>query len=197
MTIRKTALLSLLATLFLCFVSVNESLGQAAKQSDDNQTLKMLLNEVTLLRKTLQRTGMNTYRSQIILERMRAHNEQVVRLTRLLEEAREMMEKTEGTIPRTIEQAKIMESMIQQETDAVKRAQLELEHKDMKSAADRYKALLERQREREQQLAVQLRAEQVKLSEMESRLDALEREIENEVERQRAEEASRDGKKQP
>ena len=39
----------------------------------------------------------------------------------------------------------------------------------------------QRKREREQQLSSQLRAEQAKLTELESRLDGLEREIEAEV----------------
>lgn len=187
----------LLATfLLLCFLSSDTAQAQSTKQPDDNPTLQSLLNEVRLLRKTLQRTGLNAYRSQIILERMRAHNEQVVRLTRMHEDVREDMERIEATIPRFIEQSKLMESRIEQETDWNKRAQLEFEHKERKQAVERYKLRLERQREREQHLSAQLRGEQAKLSELESRLDALEREIESEVERQRAEETTREKKKQ-
>lgn len=179
----------------LCLLSVDPALAQNAKQPDDNRTLLSLLNEVRLLRRTLQRTGLNAYRSQIILERMRAHNEQVVRLTRMLEDVRENIDKIEATIPRFIEQGKLMETHIEQETDPNKRAMLEFEHKEKKQAVERYKQGLERQREREQQLASQLRTEQAKLAELESRLDLLEREIESEIERQRAEDRSQESKK--
>jgi hypothetical protein len=128
---------------------------------------------------------------------MRAHKEEVVRLTRTLEGVRDDIEKVEATIPRFIEQAKLMESRIDQETDANKRAQLEFEQKDKKQAVERYKSGLERQRDRERQLTNQLQAEQTKLSELEGRLDILEREIESEVERQRTEEPAREKKNQP
>jgi predicted nucleic acid-binding Zn-ribbon protein len=167
------------------------------KPPDDNRTIQALLNEVRLLRQTLQRTGLNTYRSQIILDRIRASNEQVVRLTRMLEEVRNEIEKTENTVPRMREQVKILEHHIEQETDVNKRARLELEHKDIKRSIEHYKVRLERLPEREQQLATQLREQQTKLVELESRLDGLEREIENELERQRAEDKAKEGNKQP
>jgi hypothetical protein len=44
---------------------------------------------------------------------------------------------------------------------------------------------------------MQLAAEQAKLAELENRLDVLEREIENEVERQRSEDRSPQGRKRP
>jgi hypothetical protein len=94
------------------------------------------------------------------------------------------------------DQAKMLENMISLEADATKRAQLEFESKERKRDVDRYKTLAERKREREQQLSSQLRAEQAKLTELEGRLDGLEREIEAEVDRQRTEEA-REGKKRP
>jgi hypothetical protein len=193
----KSSVPSLLVTLSIfCSLSGDPALAQNTKQPDDNRTLQSLLNEVRLLRRTLQRTGLNAYRSQIILERMRAHNEQVVRLTRMLEDVRENIDKIEATIPRFIEQGKLMETHIEQETDPNKRAMLEFEHKEKKQAVERYKQGLERQREREQQLASQLRTEQAKLGELESRLDLLEREIESEIERQRAEDRSQESKKE-
>jgi predicted nucleic acid-binding Zn-ribbon protein len=188
----------LLATfIFLCLLFSAPALAQNTKQPDDNPTIQSLLNEVRLLRKTLQRTSLTAYRGQIIFERMRAHKEEVVRLTRTLEGVRDDIEKVEATIPRFIEQAKLMESRIDQETDANKRAQLEFEQKDKKQAVERYKSGLERQRDRERQLTNQLQAEQTKLSELEGRLDILEREIESEVERQRTEEPAREKKNQP
>ena len=91
----------------------------------------------------------------------------------------------------------MLESQSAQEIETSKRTQLEFEIKDRKPEVERYKMLAERKREREQQLSAQLRAEQSKLTELEGRLDALEREIEGEVDRQRTEDASQEGKKRP
>lgn len=96
-----------------------------------------------------------------------------------------------------IEQGKVMENIIEQETDGIKRARLEFEAKDMKRSVDQYKIRLERQREREVQLSTQLRAEQTRLEELEGRLDALEREIQIEIVRQQQEDASQESKKRP
>jgi hypothetical protein len=89
--------------------------------------------------------------------RMGRFNEQVVRLTRALAETREILEKTESTIPRMTEQHKMLESMVEAEVDAVKRARMEFEIKDMKRAVERYKTGLERMKEQEQSQATQLR----------------------------------------
>jgi predicted nucleic acid-binding Zn-ribbon protein len=188
----------LLILMLVCSLAATSAQAQSiTKQADDNRTMQALLNEVRLLRQTLQRTGLNAYRSQIILDRIRASNEQVLRLTRTLEDIRNEVEKTENTIPRMKEQVKVLETHIEQETDANKRARLEFEHKDVKRSIEYYKVRLEQLREREQQLSTQLREQQTKLAELESRLDGLEREIENELERQRAEDKTKEGNKQP
>ena len=172
---------------FLGVLFVSTVPAQTPTSAEDNQTLRTLLGEVRQLRKTMQTTGLNAYRGQIILERIRIANEQVERLAQKLESAREDMEKIERTIPRMEDQSKVMETMIQQETDIAKRARLEFEAKDNKQQMERYKTLLTRAREREQQLSTELRASQTRLTELESRLDLLEREIENEIERLRSE----------
>jgi len=54
--------------IILCFVT-NASAQNEVKTSEPDPTIKSLLNEVRLLRQTLQTTGLNAYRSQILLER--------------------------------------------------------------------------------------------------------------------------------
>lgn len=173
---------------FLPTVSEIQAQGQTSVQpEEESQTIKSLLKEVRLLRQTLQITGLNAYRSQIILERIKINNEQVVRLTRALSDTREQLEKTELTIPRMAEQQKMVESMVEAEADPVKRARMEFEIKDMKRAVERYKTELERLKEREQLQATQLREEQSKLGELETRLQRLEDQIETEIQRLRTE----------
>ena len=183
----KTVLIRAVQVCLLSLVFVSTVPGQTEKPSDENQTMRTLLSEVRALRKTMQTTGLNAYRGQLILERMRLANEQVEKMAQKLEAARDEVEKTERTIPRMEEQSKVMETVLQSETDPGKRARLEFEIKETKLQGERYKVLLTRAREREQQLSTELKANQARLTELESRLDLLEREIENEIERLRSE----------
>jgi chromosome segregation ATPase len=183
----KTVLVRFAHVSFLGVLFVSTAMGQAEKPAEENQTMQGLLSEVRQLRKTMQTTGLNAYRGQIILERMRLATEQVEKMAQKLETARDEVEKIERTIPRMDEQTKVMETVLQAETDPGKRARLEFEFKDTKLQVERYKVLLTRAREREQQLSTELKATQARLSDLESRLDLLEREIENEIERLRSE----------
>ena len=183
----KSVLSRLISVSFLGLLFLTTAPAQTEKPTEENQTLRTLLSEVRQLRKTMQATGLNAYRGQIILERMRLANEQVERMAQKLEAERENVEKIERTIPRFEEQTKVMETVLQSETDVGKRARLEFELKDHKQQGERYKVLLTRAREREQQLSTELKASQARLTDLESRLDLLEREIENEIERLRSE----------
>ena len=187
-SLKKFTFAVLVVFAMLCFVEPTP--GQSlttTKPVDDDQTLKSLLNEVRLLRQTLQNTGLNAYRSQILLERIKISNEQVLRLARALSDIREDLDKTEQTIPRMGEQQKMLEALIDTETNPVKRAQMEFEIKDKKRAVERYKGELDKLKEREQAQAAQLREEQNKLNELEARLQRLEDQIENEIQKLKAE----------
>ncbi|HXG66399.1 MAG TPA: hypothetical protein VNO70_14970 [Blastocatellia bacterium] len=173
--------------LLVIFVSAS-GLGAAAQSAKppEDRTLQALLNEVRLLRETLQRLNLNAYRSQIIVERIRAQNDRVTRLTRALEDTREEIANLQANLQQLSERAKGLEAQIQQEADTNKRAQLEAMEKEFKFALEQGKQRLERLREREMRLTNELQEEQGKLHDLEARLEAMEREIENEIERQRS-----------
>ena len=152
------------------------------QQSDDKETLKALLTEVTLLRhalQTLQRMSLDTYRSQLMVDRVRANRENIRRLSTSLNETRDTIAKIQISIPRNLEDQKLMENQIPLEVDGTKRAILELELRRSKEAVELYKSQTERLKQREQELAAELRTEQTKLDELEGRLDMLERAIES------------------
>ena len=169
----------------LCVFSAAHA--QTETKPDADPTTKALLNEVRLLRQTLQNTGLSAYRSQIILERIKINNEQIVRLSSALNETRERLEKTEATIPRQGEKIKLLETMIENEMDAVKRAQLDFEVKELKRSVEVYKKGVTQLREQEQEQAAQLREQQGKIAELERRLENLEEQIENEIQRLKSE----------
>jgi len=179
-------LLKLVIVVFFTFCATQPAAGQNNKQADEKETLQALLTEVRMLRQalqTLQRMSVDTYRSQVLVDRIRIYREEVRRLTTSLNETRDLLAKTQSTIPQFIDRQKLLESQVQLEIDQGKRAQLEFEVRRTKDAVENYKAQLDPLKDREQQLSAQLNSEKTKLDELENRLDLLERAIENERQR--------------
>jgi hypothetical protein len=181
---RPSAVRYFLALFCFCLPAISAP-AQSSSTSDD-KTLQSLLNEVRLLREALQRMNLNAYRSQIIVERLRAQNDRVARLSRTLEDTRDEVANLQAQNNQRNEQAKAVEGQIQQESDLKQRSQLEEMQKELKYVLDQQRQRLERVREREARLTTELQVEQGKLNELEGRLDALEREIQNEIDRQRS-----------
>jgi hypothetical protein len=93
------------------------------------------------------------------------------------------------------ERAKAAESQVQQEADSKRRTEMEAELIDFKHVLEPLKQRTEQLREREMRLNAELQAEQGKMNELEMRLEAMEREIDNEIEKQRA--TSKEKEKKP
>lgn len=168
----------------LCLTQITP--GQTNQQSEDKETLQALLTEVRMLRQalqTLQRMSIDTYRSQLLVDRIRVNREDVRRLTTSLNETRDLLSKTQTTIPQFIDRQKLLEIQVQLEIDQNKRAQLEFEVRRTKDSVEMYKSQLEPLKEREQQLSAQLNNEKTKLDELENRLDLVERGIESDRQR--------------
>ena len=106
------------------------AVAQGTAKPDDRETLQALLTEVRSLRlalQTLQRMSLDTYRSQILVDRIRVSREDVRRLTSSLNEARDLIAKTQSAIPQSIDRQKLLEGQAQLEVDQKERAQLEFE----------------------------------------------------------------------
>jgi DNA repair exonuclease SbcCD ATPase subunit len=164
----------------LCLVSL--AVGQEAKSPDSKDTMQQLLTEVRMLRQALeavQRINVDTYRSQLLVDRVRSSREEIRRLTTSLNDAREMLRRTQQTIPSFTEQVKMQETQLQLEVDQSKRATWEFELKRSKEALENYKSQIEPMKEREAQLQADLNKEKAQLDELEGRLNLLERLIEN------------------
>ena len=179
------ALRSIAVVLFsICLVSI--AAGQTTKPADDKDTLQALLKEVSMLRQalqTLQRMSVDTYRSQLLVDRIRINREDVRRLSASLNETRETLRRTQQTIPTFTDQVKMEETQVQLEVDPAKRAPLEFELKRTKDALENYKSQIDPLKEREQQVQADLNREKAQLEELEGRLEMLERSIENDRQR--------------
>jgi hypothetical protein len=125
------------------FIPALPAEGQNLKPTDEN-TIQSLLDEVRLLRETLQRSNLNAYRGQLLIERLRAQSERVARLSRVLEDIRDEMASVQVNINRYSEHSKAIESLIQDETDLKRKSQLEVEQKEYKLVLDQARPRLER-----------------------------------------------------
>ena len=167
---------------FLSFVLVGGVRAQGTGKAEMDDTTRQLLEEVRALRQalqTIQRMSMDTYRSQLLVERIRADRDDVRRLTSSLNDAHETLTRTQSTIPQFQEQQKMLESRLQLEVDQSRRAEFEFEIRRTKDAIENYKGQIEPLKEREQQLTTDLNNAKGRLEELQNRLDALERGIEN------------------
>lgn len=191
MSSRMRPAVSRLLPLAFCLLALAAPAAAQRPEERGDTTVEALLEEVRLLRETLQRVTLNTYRGQIIFERLRAQNERVTRLGRTLEDTRDELADLGANLKRLGERAEALEGQAEREVDQKQRAQLEAEQRELEYALEQFRQRHDRLQAREAQLTAELQAEQARLSDMEGRLEALEREIENEIERQRAADAER------
>ena len=164
--------LSLIVLLSLAEPAAAQS-NSAAPQTQANQErmLRELLDEVRLLRATVQRLESNNFRAQVTLDRLRVQQEQVLRLTREVADIRE----------------KIIELRVRQQTLSLKIPELEKEFQagvkgktELDHATQELEELRQREEnlaEREKQVSVDLQTAKGSLLELNGRLDALERDI--------------------
>src|SRR6185436_11756960 len=135
---RHTRSLFLLGIILLAGSSVVQGVkGQNNKPTQDKEAIQELLTEVRMLRQalqTLQRMSVDTYRSQLLVDRIRVYREDVRNLTESLDNTRELLSKTLVTIPNFTERQKILEARAQTEVDQNKKAEIELEARQVKDA---------------------------------------------------------------
>jgi chromosome segregation ATPase len=175
-----------IALVFFTLCLTQLAAGQSNQQSDEKGTTQALLNEVRSLRQalqTLQRMSFDTYRGQLMVERVRVNREDVRRLAATLYDTRMMIANTQRAIPNSVEEQKLLEGQIQLEADPAKRAALEFELKRTKNGIELFKSQVDTLKDREQELATELRTQQTKLDDLESRLDLIEKAIENDRQR--------------
>jgi chromosome segregation ATPase len=172
-------LVSLAIALFILCLS-QFAFAQANKEPDQRETLQALLKEVSMLRQalqTLQRMSVDSYRSQLLVDRIRVNREDIRRLRDSQNDTRDSLVRTQRAIPNYADQTKLLESQIQMEVDPAKKIQLEYELKRTRDTIEQYKSQVDVLKEREQSLANELRVEQTKLDDLENRLDQVERGI--------------------
>ena len=167
--------------------------AQNNRQVEDRDTLQQLLNEVRLLREsmqTAQRMHTDTYRSQLLIDRIRVIREDIRRLTASINENRDALARIRITIPHNVDEQKLLEDQIKLEVNDSKRSALEMELKRSKEAVEMYSSQADRLNVREQEMLSELRTQQTKLDDLESRLNLLERAMDTDRERLESEKSA-------
>lgn len=181
--LKRSTLYCLLCFSFLWLLSPGalraQSSNRVAETTPENQqVLQALLSEVRQLRLTLQRTNLSAFRAQIMIERLRMQQERVDRITRQVEENQNELTGSAISQSQLTERGKELESQMKLEQDAGRRTQLDAQYKELKYIMEQQTERETQLRARQTQLTSQAQAERVKLDEIESRLEALERELE-------------------
>jgi len=176
--------ISIICLLFLTVV-VFASFGRSqtatsnakVAQGDNEQTMQALLNEVHQLRLAIQKSNLSAYHTQVIVERMRLQQQQVVRLTENLRETRDRISNVKMAQTEIQNELKKFEGRLSRDNrgpDAQEEEQLETFKTRLGLMAQEEARL----REIESQSAAQLQIERARLAEFDDQLDALRRELE-------------------
>ncbi len=174
---RRRLLIALLAVLTMAYVSeFSISVAQERKpaelsREEDRQVLKALLEEMRLLRLSLQRANTLNYRVQITLERVRLQQARVDSITRSVENVRARLNDLKNARPQMEEQIKFVEETLGRGTDQNRRAEIELQLREMKARLAAWSRDEEQLRVSEASLTSELQGEQSKLSELQGQLD--------------------------
>ena len=136
------------------------------------QSLQELVKEVRQLRAALQRMNAAAYKGQVLLERLKLHQEQVTRIERELRDTRDNLSELQGEEIKIKELfARVNDGVEAGTIDEKERASLKAEHKVLNQR-------LHRAMMRESQLANELQIERTKLNELNDKLNMLlEREL--------------------
>lgn len=145
-------------------------------QGENAQTMQALLNEVRQLRLAIQRSTLSAHHAQVIIERMRSQQQQVDRLNDRLRETRDRIANVKMVETELQDALKKIEGRLKRMGDA--HPDLEEEQETLKTRLGFQAQEEARLREVEPQLVAQLQIEQAKLTELNDRLDALQRELE-------------------
>jgi len=147
----------------------------AQAPSSDPQTLQNLLSEVHQLRVVLERSAAIAPRIQIAVERLKLQQEQVARTSRELVDLRDRLDHSRGELARIQQRAQSLEASATQETDANKRHDFDEALKMIKLDTEQMEKSTQQMQAHEGELASQLLSEQSRLTELNDRLDQIER----------------------
>jgi chromosome segregation ATPase len=146
----------------------------------DSQTLQALLSEVRLLRQELRTTTVAAQRSQILIYRLQGQEAAVGRASQRLDEAREKLARTQDERKQAAFEVKRLEDFVSNtENPPTQRKALENRLSELKARLESLGSEEQQHQSREIDAEQQLRAEEVRLSDLRDQLDRLDKALEN------------------
>jgi chromosome segregation ATPase len=154
------------------------SFGQTT--TGESQTLQALLSEVRQLRQDLQATTIAGQRAQILIYRLQGQEAAVARASQRLEEAREKLAGIQAERKHVAADVKRQEEFISNtENPATERKEVERMLSESKTRVESLESQEQQLQTREIDAEQQLRAEEVRLSDLRDQLDRLDKALEN------------------
>ena len=152
-------------------------LGQS---TSDQSGMQALVAEVRLLRKDLQTANGNALKAQLLLNRLQLQQTAVARLAERLSDARGRLADTQNHQRALTAHLKNNEEALDNtEISPANRKEVQKEISMVKAELENLAAEEQQRQTAEMEAEEQLRAGQAKLDELESRMDRLEKELEN------------------
>ena len=160
-----------LASFLMCFCFA----ARAQAPASDVKTLQTLLAEVHQLRIVLERSSQIAPRIQIAVERLKLQQEHVARVARQLDEIRRDLDRTRSDQPKIQQRVQTLDDEVNQAVDPGRCKALDDEAKMLKLESVQQEKSLQQMQAREGELVSQLQSEQARLTELNDRLDQIER----------------------
>ncbi len=160
-----------LFSLLVCFCLATRAQAPAS----DAQTLQALLTEVHQLRIALERSTQIAPRIQIAVERLKLQQEQVARVARQLDDLRRELDRNRESQPKIQQRLEQVSSAAAETADPQQRKDFDVVVKEVKLQSEQAEKSLQQMQVREGELASQLQFEQARLTELNDRLDQMER----------------------
>ncbi|NOT60912.1 MAG: hypothetical protein HOP19_11900 [Acidobacteria bacterium] len=151
------------------------------RSPDDERVINALLLEVRLLRIALQTVNTNSKRIQLLAERIRLQQGRVDKVAADIDETREKLGVVATQLTRLAEIAKEFEIQIRQESVPVRRAEIDRQYRLSQLEVAPLRLRENQLKEREALLINLLNAENGKLYDLQEKMNALEREFEDEA----------------
>lgn len=152
--------------------------------ADEPNTMQAILREVKQIRASIPRSNLYSFNADITMNRLRLQVETVKALTTRLEETKALMKKLQEESEEQRLIRKTLEERLQRTIDPIQRAGLEYAIEQLKVKVNNAFNTIQELRAQEYRLTNQIQLEQSRVDELNNRLDAIQREIETQVQKE-------------
>ena len=146
--------------------------------ADDPNPIQAILKEVKQIRASIPRSNLYSFNAEITMNRLRLQVETVKALTTRLEETKASIKKLNDESEEQRLIRKTLEERLQRTIDPIQRAGMEYAIEQLKLKVNNAFQNIQELRAQEYRLTNQVQLEQSRVDELNSRLDALQRELE-------------------